>query len=113
MTGLGIATWLRGRKVTASIVVVSVLVAIPVSFAILHDGFPVTDVTLDAKDVWVTNGSELLAGRLNRQIEELDAAVQTVSNEIDILQHGDTVVLHDLTGSTIEMIDPSFTTLVQ
>lgn len=110
---MGIATWLRGRKVTASVVAVSVLVAVPVSFAILHDGFPVTDVTLDAKDVWVTNGSELLAGRLNRQIEELDAAVQTVSNEIDILQDGETVVLHDLTGSTIEMIDPSFTTLVE
>jgi hypothetical protein len=110
---MGIATWLRGRKITASVVAVSILVAVPVSFAILHDGFPVTDVTLDAKDVWVTNGSELLAGRLNRQIEELDAAVQTVSNEIDILQDGDVVVLHDLTGSTIEMIDPSFTTLVE
>ncbi|RWZ64311.1 fibronectin type III domain-containing protein [Labedella populi] len=113
MTGLGIRAWLRGRKVTASIVAVSVLVAVPVSFAILHDGFPVTDVTLEAKDVWVTNGTELLAGRLNRQIEELDAAVQTVSNEIDVLQDGETVVLHDLTGSTIEMIDPSFTTLVE
>ena len=113
MTGLGISTWLRGRKVTASVVAVSVLVAVPVSFAILHDGFPVTDVTLEAKDVWVTNGSELLAGRLNRQIEELDAAVQTVSNDIDVLQDGETVVLHDMSGSTIEMIDPSFTTLVQ
>ena len=48
---------------------------------VLHQGFPVTDPDLRARDVWVTNGQELLAGRLNRQIEELDAAVATASND--------------------------------
>ena len=51
------------------------LAGVPLTFAVLHQGFPVTDPDLRARDVWVTNGEDLLAGRLNRQIEELDAAV--------------------------------------
>jgi hypothetical protein len=102
---MGMKTWLRGRKVTASIVAVSVLVGVPVAAAIIHQGFPVTDVELQAKDVWVTNGQKLLAGRLNRQIEELDASVATVSNDIDVLQNGDNVLMHDRSGSTVERID--------
>lgn len=110
---MGMKTWLRGRKVTASIVAVSVLVGVPVAAAIIHQGFPVTDVELQAKDVWVTNGQKLLAGRLNRQIEELDASVATVSNDIDVLQNGDNVLMHDRSGSTVERIDPANVTLVE
>ncbi|MET1051818.1 MAG: Ig-like domain-containing protein, partial [Mycetocola sp.] len=105
--------WLKARKVTASVVALSVLVAVPVTIAVLHDGFPVTDVDLSARDVWVTNGTELQAGRLNRQIEELNAAVSTVSNDIDVLQNGENVLLHDRSASSVERIDSAFTTLVQ
>ncbi len=105
--------WLKGRKVTASVVALSILVAVPVTVAVLHEGFPVTDVDLSARDVWVTNGTELMAGRLNRQIEELNASVATVSNDIDVLQNGENVLLHDRSGSTVERIDSAFTTLVQ
>ena len=66
----------RHRKAVASAVVLAVDAAIPVSFALLHQGFPETEVQLDAKDVWVTNGGALLGGRLNRQIEELSGAVE-------------------------------------
>lgn len=106
-------TWLKGRKVTASVVALSLLVAVPVTIAVLHDGFPVTDVDLSARDVWVTNGTELQAGRLNRQIEELNASVATVSNDIDVLQNGENVLLHDRSASSVERIDSAFTTLVQ
>ena len=105
--------WLKGRKVTASVVALSVLVAVPVTFAVLHEGFPVTDVDLSARDVWVTNGSELMAGRLNRQIEELNASVAAVSNDIDVLQNGENVLLHDRSASSVERIDSAFTTLIE
>ncbi|GGE82084.1 fibronectin type III domain-containing protein [Mycetocola zhadangensis] len=105
--------WLKGRKVTASVVALSVLVAVPVTVAVLHEGFPVTDVDLSARDVWVTNGTELMAGRLNRQIEELNASVATVSNDIDVLQNGEDVLLHDRSGSTVERVDSAFTTLIE
>ncbi|GHD47309.1 Ig-like domain-containing protein [Mycetocola manganoxydans] len=108
-----VLSWLKGRKVTASVVALSVLVAVPVTVAVLHEGFPVTDVDLSARDVWVTNGTELMAGRLNRQIEELNASVATVSNDIDVLQNGENVLLHDRSASSVERIDSAFTTLIE
>jgi hypothetical protein len=106
-----LSSWLRGRRVSASVVALSVLAGVPLSFAVLHEGFPVTDVDLSARDVWVTNGKELLAGRLNRQIEELNASVNASSSSFDVVQDGDDVFLIDGSVGTIERIDPAFTTL--
>lgn len=105
--------WVRARKPVASVVALAVVVGVPVTIAALHQGFPVTDPDLRARDVWVTNGQELLAGRLNRQIEELDAAVATASNDVDVFQDGDDVFLLDGSAGSLERIDPSFTTLTQ
>jgi Bacterial Ig domain/Fibronectin type III domain len=105
--------WARGRKQIASVVALAIVVGVPVTIAALHQGFPVTDPDLRARDVWVTNGEELLAGRLNRQIEELDAAVATASNDVDVFQNGDDVFLLDASAGSLERIDPSFTTLTQ
>lgn len=106
-------SWLRPRKTMATTVAISLLAGVPLTFAVLHQGFPVTDPDLRAREVWVTNGEELLAGRLNRQIEELDAAVSTVSNDMDVFQNGDDAFLYDLSAGSLERIDPSFTTLTQ
>jgi hypothetical protein len=86
---------------------------VPVTFAVLHDGFPVTDVTLNAKDVWVTNNEKSLAGRLNRQIDELTAAAQTVSNSFDVVQDGPEAFLHDEQLNTLDRIERARATLVQ
>ncbi|MRG58741.1 tandem-95 repeat protein [Agromyces sp. CFH 90414] len=101
------------RKTIASGAAIAVLAGVPLSIAILHQGFPVTDPDLRVRDVWVTNAQDLLAGRLNRQIEELDAAVATTSSETDVFQNGDDVFLYDPSGGAVERIDPSFTTLVE
>ncbi|MDF2574551.1 MAG: hypothetical protein K0S05_1463, partial [Agromyces sp.] len=106
-------SWFQGRKQVASVTALAVLAGVPLGFAVLHDGFPVTDPDLRAREVWVTNAEELLAGRLNRQIEELDAAVATATNEIDVFQHGDDAFLFDPSVGSLERIDPAFTTLVQ
>ncbi|KRC63082.1 hypothetical protein ASE14_04690 [Agromyces sp. Root81] len=106
-------SWVRARKAAASTVAITLLAGVPLTFAVLHQGFPVTDVDLAAREVWVTNGKDLLAGRLNRQIEELDAAVNTASNAFDVLQDGEDVFLYDESLGSIERIDPAFTTLGQ
>jgi len=103
----------RWRKTVASATLLALVAGVPITYAVLHDGFPITDVELEAHEVWVTNGPDYLAGRLNRQIEELDAAVQTATPEIDVVQAGDQVFLHDLAQSTLERIDPAYTTLLQ
>ncbi|MFD1715773.1 Ig-like domain-containing protein [Amnibacterium flavum] len=104
---------MRKRKTLASTVTLAILAGVPVTFAVLHQGFPVTDADLVSRDVWVTNGDRLLAGRLNRQIEELNGAVETASRGIDVLQEGADVFLLDSEASTVERVDPAFTTLVQ
>ncbi|GAA2025783.1 Ig-like domain-containing protein [Agromyces tropicus] len=106
-------SWARSRRSIASAAALAVLAGVPVGIAVAHEGFPVTDPDLRARDVWVTNAEDLLAGRLNRQIEELDAAVATASSEVDVFQDGEDAFLFDPGAGTIERIDPSFTTLVQ
>ncbi|GAA1056966.1 fibronectin type III [Agromyces luteolus] len=106
-------SWARSRRNVASAAALAVLAGVPVGLAVAHQGFPVTDPDLRAREVWVTNAEELLAGRLNRQIEELDAAVATATNEIDVFQEGEDAFLYDPGVGSIERIDPSFTTLVQ
>ncbi|WP_213815753.1 Ig-like domain-containing protein [Glaciihabitans sp. dw_435] len=107
------SSWGRGRRAIASAVVIAIAAGIPVTVAVLHEGFPTSDVELNTRDVWVTNNTLSLAGRLNRQIEELTAGVTTVSQSIDVVQDGKNVFLHDLSQNTLERIDQSRVTLVQ
>src|SRR5687768_13783984 len=85
----------RHRRAVASALGIALLAGVPVTFAVLHEGFPVSDVELEARDVWVTNGEALLAGRLNRQIEELNGSVSAQSAELDVVQNSSDVFLVD------------------
>jgi hypothetical protein len=106
-------SWARGRKAIASGVAIAVLAGVPVSLAIIHQGFPVTDVDLTTQNVWVTNGQQLLGGRLNHQIGELDAKVDGSSSHLDVLQDGGATLLTDTVQGTVQVIDPAFVTLTQ
>lgn len=105
--------WARSRKVIASTTAILVAIGVPTTFAILHQGFPVTDVDLTTRDVWVTNGEKFLAGRLNRQIEELNGAVATASSAVDVVQNGTNVFLVDSEAGSVERVDPAFTRLIE
>jgi hypothetical protein len=97
------------RKTIASALVFAVIAGVPLTIAALHPGFPVTDVELTARDVWVTNGEQLLGGRLNRQIDELNGSVIASSPDFDVLQDGDTLFMHDPTSGRIESVNPAST----
>lgn len=103
----------RRRKPIASALGIALLAGVPVTFAVLHDGFPVSDVDLQARDVWVTNGDALLGGRLNRQIEELNGSVSAQSPSLDIVQDGADVFLVDPDLGQLSRVDPAYTTLVE
>ncbi|MCU1578462.1 MAG: fibronectin type protein [Rhodoglobus sp.] len=112
--------WLRGRKRTASATALAVLIAAPVTVAVLHQGFPISDVNLASRDVWVTNGHDNLTGRLNMQIGELNASAyqKLASKSFDVMQDGTDVFVYsqdqgpDGSGS-IERVDPADVTLGQ
>lgn len=103
--------WRLRRKAVASTAALAVTVSGLVGVAALHDGFPVTEVDLNARDVWVTNQSELISGRLNRQIEELNGAVFASSAVFDVVQQGEDVFLYGEDTGAIERVDPATTTL--
>ncbi|MBG6056288.1 hypothetical protein IWX81_002720 [Salinibacterium sp. CAN_S4] len=101
--------WVAARKTTASVVVIALVVGVPLTFAALHPGFPITDVKLTSRDVWVTNGEQLLGGRLNRQIDELNGSVVASSPAFDVMQDGDTLFMHDPDAGRVESVNPAST----
>ncbi len=105
------ASWVRSRKALASGVALAVIAGVPLGFAVLHHGYPVTDVDLNTQTVWVTNGDKLLGGRLNHQIDELDAKVNGSSSHLDVLQDGGATLLTDTSQGSVQVIDPAFVSL--
>ena len=107
----GILARLKRHRTLASVVALAVIAGVPTGFAVLHKGFPVSDVNLSAADVWVTNGAKLLGGRLNHQIDELDASVNASSNDVDVLQNGSAYFLTDVSKGSVQKIDPAYVSL--
>ncbi|MGV8882468.1 MAG: Ig-like domain-containing protein [Rhodoglobus sp.] len=101
--------WTKKHKTVASATVIALVAGIPLSIAALHPGFPISDVDLTSRDVWVTNGEQLLGGRLNRQINELNGSVVAASANFDVLQDGDTLFMVDPDSSRVESVSPSST----
>ncbi|WP_141879781.1 Ig-like domain-containing protein [Homoserinimonas aerilata] len=97
------------RKTLASTLVLAVVAGVPLTIAALHPGFPISDVDLTSRDVWVTNGEQLLGGRLNRQIDELNGSVVASSPSFDVLQDGDTLFMYDPVAGRIESVNPATT----
>ena len=110
MKGLnGVGAWTRRHRATASALVIALVAGIPLTIAALHPGFPIADVQLNSRDVWVTNGEELLGGRLNRQIDELNGSVVAGSASFDVLQDADTLFMYDPLSGRVESVSPAST----
>lgn len=101
--------WVKSRKTLASALVIAVVAGVPLTIAALHPGFPVSDVELTSRDVWVTNGQQLLGGRLNRQIDELNGSVVASSAKFEVLQDGDSLYMHNPDAGRIESVNPAST----
>jgi hypothetical protein len=66
--------------------------------AVVSDGQPVIDVSLNDGSVWVTNGDRVLAGRINPAIRDLDLAVPARSADVDLAQGAYDVLLNYPSG---------------
>jgi hypothetical protein len=100
--------WLRANASTA-ITTVSVLVvtATVLTVALLSTGYTEQKLELDDASVWVTNGSRQAIGRANTDVFELNTVVKSEGSDIDVLQHGGTVLTHDHTSNTLQLVDPA------
>lgn len=101
--------WIKTRRGTATALVIAVIAAVPLTIAALHPGFPISNVDLTSRDVWVTNGEQLLGGRLNRQIDELNGSVVASSPNFDVLQDGDSLFMVDPDAGRVEAVNPAST----
>ena len=110
MKGLsGVSAWSKRHRATASALVIALVAGIPLTIAALHPGFPIADVQLNSRDVWVTNGEQLLGGRLNRQIDELNGSVVAGSASFDVMQDADTLFMYDPLSGRVESVSPAST----
>ena len=108
-------SWLAGafrrRRKLLSGGTVSLAAATIAGFALVNPGYPTAEVQLNDGGVWVTNGSELLVGRLNRQIDELDAALTSGGSDVDVVQEESTVFAVQPESATLQRIDVSYVSL--
>jgi hypothetical protein len=90
---------------------VSLAAATVAGFALVNPGYPTADVQLNDGGVWVTNGSDLMVGRLNRQIDELDSALTATGDDVDVLQEAGTVFAVQPGSGSLSRIDVSYVRL--
>ena len=95
----------RWWQVLLSIVLI-VLVSVPVAIALVHRGYAGTAIDAGDRDVWVTNATDRLAGRLNGQIQELDAATSATTRDFEVFQDAAGVFVHDDALGTVSRLDP-------
>src|SRR5690625_6731957 len=94
----------RHRKV-ASATVVSLVLGTVVALSLNYDGVATADVELNDGGVWVSNNNELLLGRLNYPVQQIDASLAAPSQDIDLVQRDQVVFSRDLASSTLQRID--------
>ncbi|MGY1742154.1 MULTISPECIES: Ig-like domain-containing protein [unclassified Blastococcus] len=109
MAGLRTALARRRRLLSGGSVTLAALTL--AGFALVDPGTPTAEVELNDAGVWVTNGDELLVGRLNGQIGELDGAVVSPAGDPDVVQEGGTVFAVDSGGGALQSLDVAFVSL--
>ncbi|TQJ30561.1 Ig-like domain-containing protein [Microbacterium sp. SLBN-146] len=104
--------WLRARpKALASASVLTASAVAIATMAFVYEGFPTTEVDLHDGGVWVTKQSALMVGHFNHESRVLDGALRTTSDDYDIIQSGETVLLHDRTDASLTAVDPAMVVL--
>ena len=101
-----VLSWVRARPkalaATAGVVVGSVVLT---GMALAYDGLPTAKVDLNDAGVWLTKSSALLVGHFNHESTVLDGGLRTSSENYDILQQSQTVLVVDHGNSTLTAID--------
>ncbi|WP_026059922.1 Ig-like domain-containing protein [Microbacterium yannicii] len=106
--------WLRGRPRTlASAGAVTAAAVTITTLAFVYQGLPTTEVDLHDGGVWVTKKSALLVGHFNHESQVLDGGLRTTSDEYDILQAGENVLVVDEVGSSVAVVDPAMVAMAE
>jgi hypothetical protein len=98
--------WIAGRKSLVATVTSSLVIgALVATVAVTSDGYTAQRMDLDDASVWVGNGEAQYLGRANTEVLELNTALPSPSAEVDLVQHGSTVLAVDRGNASLEIID--------
>jgi hypothetical protein len=98
--------WARTHKSLVATATSGSLVAVLVAVvAVVSTGYTAQRLDLGDSAVWVANGEDGFAGRVNTEVLELNTVVQTDSADVDVVQQGATVLLLDRTDATVGIVD--------
>lgn len=108
------SAWLRARPRTlASAGAVTAAAVTLTTLAFVYQGLPTTEVDLHDGGVWVTKQSALLVGHFNHESQVLDGGLRASSDEYDILQSGENVLVVDEAGSSVAVVDPAMVSMAE
>ncbi len=94
------------RRSVASATVLSLVLGTVVALSLNYEGVATADVDLNDGGVWVSNNESILVGRLNYPVGEIDASLAALSQDVDLLQREDVVLIRDRAGQTLQRVDP-------
>ncbi|MBH0131474.1 tandem-95 repeat protein [Salinibacterium sp. NK8237] len=86
---------------------VSAIVALVATVAIVSTGYTAQEVDLADGAVWVANNQEQAIGRASTEVLEINSVVSAQSADLEVVQHGDSVLLFDRSESAIDVVDPA------
>ena len=109
-----VAAWLRSRRsLLATLTSSTVILAVIATVAVVSTGYRAQQLDLGDGAVWVVNEESKAVGRANTQVFELNAAVMADTEQPDVLQEGESVLLVDSGPSSIDIIDPATAAAVE
>ncbi|MGJ8722475.1 MAG: hypothetical protein ACSHW9_11585, partial [Salinibacterium amurskyense] len=103
-----IKRWGQARRSTViGVVSVSAIVALVATVAIVSTGYTAQRVDLADGAVWVANNQQQAIGRANTEVLEINSVVNAQSADLEVVQHGESVLLFDRSESSIDVVDPA------
>ncbi|SDD55567.1 Ig-like domain-containing protein [Auraticoccus monumenti] len=94
-----------------SAALVGVLAVALVVGAAVARGYPAADLRLNDGSVWVVNQTLRLAGKLNKQIDELETSTQMINRDFDLWQDEGTILTRDNVTSQLAQVEPTSSAL--
>ena len=96
------------RSAVVGAVSVATIVAMIATVAVLSTGYTAQRLDLADGSVWVANNQQQAIGRASTEVLEINSVVNAQSGDLEVVQHGENVLLFDRSESVIDVVDPAF-----
>ncbi|WP_341952339.1 tandem-95 repeat protein [Salinibacterium sp. TMP30] len=92
---------------------ISAIVAMIATAAVVSTGYTAQRVDLADGAVWVANNQQQAIGRASTEVLEINSVVNAQSADLEVVQHGENVLLFDRAESAIDVVDPALSEVAE